>query len=263
MKFSLYRIKRFVSKKICYPELKVYSNYLFKRNNQNKKQVLIFAQGRSGSSLLEDLLCSTSHFNKRGEILGGLGTKIRFPYQYISGLVNRYSNENFIFHLKVYHLTRDRDKKIDPVVFLKKLQNNGWSFIYLYRKNRLNHYLSNKIAESRNAYHKYDNRKENFRLTINVDNLKQGIEERINFEKFELNALADINFIKIVYEEDLQNSANHQNTVNNIFDYLRLERRQSFTSMVKVNQLSQKDIIENYSEVAAFMKENGMSEYLE
>lgn len=263
MKLISYRTKKFIKKLLLYPETKVYYYHLFRKKVWNKKKVLIFAQGRTGSTLLEELLCSTSHFNKRGEILGGKGTKIKFPYFYISGLVNMYSNENFIFHLKLYHLTRDRDKKIDPVSFLNKLQDDGWSFVYLKRKNKLNHYLSNKIAESRGSYHKYDKRKENFRLSIKTQDLKRGIEERKRFETLELEALENISYIKIVYEEDLQCQTNHQNTVNKILDYLELERRRGSTSMFKVNQSSQQDIIENYNEVASYMKENGLSEYLE
>lgn len=263
MKLNIYKNKNSILKKINYSELKVYFNYLFKRKNQNKKQVLIFAQGRTGSTLLEKLLCSTSHFDKRGEILGDSGKKILFPYQYISGLVNMYSNNNFIFHLKIYHLKKGRYGKTDPLFFLNKLQNDGWSFIYLYRKNKLNHYLSNKIAESRNNYFKYDNRIENFQLSINLDDLRNDIKKRKKFEESELNTLANINFIKIAYEDDLENSLNHQNTVNKILDYLELERKPCFTSMVKVNQSSQQDIIVNYNEVAAFLMENGMSEYIE
>ena len=65
--------------------------YLFnaiKTKSPDQVRVVIFAQGRTGSTLLESLLCSTGHFFKNGELLNNDTGKneIIFPTQYIRGL---------------------------------------------------------------------------------------------------------------------------------------------------------------------------------
>jgi len=80
-------------------------------------RVVIFAQGRTGSTLLESLLCSSGHFKQHGELLEVSEGKILFPIHYIRGLSRWKSNENFIFHVKVYQLTRDRKRPVDPAPF--------------------------------------------------------------------------------------------------------------------------------------------------
>lgn len=257
---NLYKIKNKYLKELYY--LKIYFLHFKKYRKTNSKRVLIFAQGRTGSTLLEHLLCSTSYFKKGGEILGGKGTKIGYPYQYVTGLANAESKNNFIFHLKIYHLTRDRQRKIEPAVFLNKLQKDGWKIIYLHRKNILNHVLSNRIAEERKAYHKYDNKEERIKLHLDPIDLKKAIETRKQFDRSELKALANIDFFKINYENDLQDQDNQQNTINNILDYLGLEKRQSHTGLKKINKSSQKDIIQNYKEIVSLLNEENLSEYI-
>lgn len=231
-------------------------------DKQNSKKVVIFGQGRTGSTLLEDLLSSTSHFKKRGELLGGKGERIRHPFKYISGLAKRIAPDNFVFHLKIYQLTTQRKNKIEPSEFLKKLYDDNWKIIYLRRKNKLNHVLSIYVAENR-GYHKFDNKKEEIKLNVDVKRIKGSIEAKIRNEKDELNTLKNLDFLEIIYEEDLENSVNHQNAVDKILDYLGLERRACKTLHKKVNQSTQKDLIENYEEVVNILNEKGWSEYID
>lgn len=261
IKDKLYQLKNMPINKLRY--LKPYFYYFLKQKRTNSIRVLIFAQGRTGSTLLESLLCSTSYFEGGGEILGHKGTKIRYPYQYISGLANITPQNNFIFHLKIYHLTRDRKKKVEPAVFLNKLQKDGWKIIYLHRENKLNHVISNKVAEEREAYQKYDNLEERIQLYLKPVDLIKAIETRKQFDRSELKALSNIDFLKISYENDLQSADNQQNTINNILDFIGLEKRECHTRLKKVNQSSQKDIIKNYEEVISLLNEENLSEYIE
>lgn len=267
MKSKLYKFKVFVLNEL--PFL-VYILYLRKnrKSNSKRKRVLIFAQGRTGSTLLDTLICSTSYFKQRGELLSGKKrNKIKFPYLFITGLTNVKPKNNFVFHLKIYNLTKDREingeRKIDPAVFLNKLQKDGWKFIYLHRKNKLNHVLSNKIATKRKVFHQYDDQEEKFKLHLNPIEVKEAIEERKCFDSAELKALANIDFIQINYEDDLENSDNHQKTINYILDFIGLKNRKCHTLLKKINKSSQKDVIENYEEVISFLKEEGMSEYIQ
>lgn len=141
-------------------------------------RVVIFAQGRTGSTLLESLICSTKHFKKGGELLGSHGTRVKFPFQYISGLSRLAKKKNFIFHLKIYHLLRDRKDPIDPGLFLRRLQADGWEIVFLRRTNKLNHVLSNMIRVERGMAQKYDDTPEDFRLRVHPEELAELIEDR-------------------------------------------------------------------------------------
>ena len=114
--------------------------YLFnaiKTKSPDQVRAVIFAQGRTGSTLLESLLCSTGHFFKNGELLNNDTGKneIIFPTQYIRGLSKWESDSNFIFHVKIYQLTRDRKRPVDPTTFMETLCKEGFKVIYLRRNN--------------------------------------------------------------------------------------------------------------------------------
>lgn len=258
---KLIEFKKYIAIKLRH--LKAYLFFLFIPQKPNATRVLIFAQGRTGSTLLEELLGSTSYFGKGGELLGDSGTKVKYPYPYVSGMANMASNKNFIFHLKIYHLSRDRSRKIEPSLFLNQLQKNGWKIIYLRRENKLNHVLSNAIAEARRGFHKYDNHTEKFSFNLDPKEVIEKIEGRAKFEHDELAALSGLDFLKITYENDLKDANNHQNTVNQILDHLGLERKECRTSLKKINRSAQRDVIENYDEVITHLRENNLAHYIE
>ncbi len=102
-------------------EMISYYCYLFKKTPDSQIRVVIFAQGRTGSTLLEDLICSSGHFERNGELLNVNKGEILYPLPFILGLSRRKPNENFIFHVKIYQLKRDRRNPVDPAYFLNKL----------------------------------------------------------------------------------------------------------------------------------------------
>lgn len=243
--------------------LKAYVLHYLKCIKPQTVRVIIFAQGRTGSSLLESLISSTGHFKKRGELLGESGTAVEFPYQYISGLSKLFRKENFIFHLKIYHLLEDRNKQVDPSVFLRKLQEDGWKIIYLKRKNKLNQAMSNLIAARTGVYHKYSEIRVPIRFEVDIDSITKRIEKRLEYDKMEAEVLSNLNYYQVVYEEDLEKSEYHQTTVNNILSYLSLEKREAKTKLLKINTFSHKELVANYHELYKLLKEKEWLGYLD
>ena len=248
--------------KFQYRKYKAYAySFLSLKKNKNLK-VIIFAQGRTGSTVLENLICSTGHFRASGELLSPVKGRISFPYRYVDGLTRLGSTKNFIFHLKVYHLTRDRNDNIDPNSFLKRLMKDNWKIIFLKSTNKLNHALSNIVAEKRNNYRKFDTKKENIVLNLDVNELKNGIEERLDFDKQDEEALKDLEYLELEYEKDLEKSEYHQGSIDMILDYLNLDKRKVETKHKKVNALSHKELIENYDEFYNLLEANNWLKYL-
>ncbi|MDJ0617986.1 MAG: hypothetical protein QNJ63_14785 [Calothrix sp. MO_192.B10] len=211
-------------------------------------RLLIFGQGRTGSTLLESLLCSTGYFRRNGELLNTSKGEILYPLQYIRGLSKRKAHENFIFHVKIYQLTQDRKHPIDPAVFLNALYEDGWKIIYLRRRNKIKHALSNVVAEYTGNYHKFSDDKNELNVVVNCDNFVERVNQRFRFEDAEKEALGNIKYHEVVYEDDLDKADTHQKTVDRILDYISLEHRVTTTKHKKVNTQSLQDLISNYDE---------------
>jgi hypothetical protein len=226
-------------------------------------RAVIFAQGRTGSALLESLLCSSGHFWQNGELLNTSKGEILFPTHFIRGLSKWKSNDNFIFHVKIYQLTRDRKRPIDPASFMETLYHDGWKVIYLRRKNKVKHTLSNVIANHRGAYHKFDDNKEEFNVFVDCENFAKVVNGRFRFEEAEKEILANIEYHEVVYEDDLERSSTHQKTVNRIFDYLSLEQREVTTRHRKVNTLPLEKLISNYDEFVDCLNKHGWQSFLD
>lgn len=244
-------------------ELAAYMFNIMKHKPSDRVRVVILAQGRTGSTLLESLLDSTGHFCTNGELLNSKTCEIFFPAQYINGLSKKDSDKNFIFHVKTYQLTRDRKKPVDPVSFMEKLYNEGFKVIYLKRTNIIKHSLSNVVAEHRGYYHKFNDKKEDLQVSIDCSSFAENVLERVQFSQEEATVLSNIKYYEVEYEEDLENADLHQKTINKILDYLSLERKNATTKHRKINTLPMKDLISNYDEFVDCIKEHGWQKYLD
>ena len=239
-----------------------YFYYFAKLIPSDQIRVLIFGQGRSGSTLLENLICSTGYFRQNGELLNTNRGEILYPIQFILGLSKLKAPGNFIFHVKVYQLTQDRKRPIDPAKFLNALYSDGWKIIYLRRRNKVRQALSNVVANHRGAYHKYTDESEQFSISIDCDNFVDRVNKRFRFEGIERDALANIKYHEVIYEDDLEKPDAHQETINRILDYVSLEHREATTRNRKVNTQSLKDLIVNYNEFVDCLTEQGWQSFI-
>ncbi|MFO8057817.1 MAG: hypothetical protein R6V10_11020 [bacterium] len=230
---------------------------------QDQVRAVIFAQGRTGSTLLEDLVFSTGHFHKHGELLRTREGEVLFPVRFVRGLSKRQSDRHFIFHVKNYHLTRDRKRPVDAAWFLETLYREGWKIIYLQRRNKVRHALSNIIRDQRGDPFKRDDEKEEIKVVVDCERFVESVKERIRFEKAERKALADIEYHQVVYEDDLEDAGKHQETVERILDYLCLEHRQVKTGYRRINTWPLEELISNYGEFESRVFENGWQSWLD
>lgn len=241
--------------------------HLLVRRRPHDVRVLIFGLGRTGSTLLEDLLCSTGHFAKHGEILGEGASRVRFPAAFLKGSARRRRNKNFICHVKATHLGRDRERAgvrtVDMKVFLQSIVDDGFRIIHLRRSNKLAQFLSQRMAEARGQYHKRDDGPETQRVAVDRQQLIKFMEWRKARDGEEAAALEGLDFIEVEYERDLEKPSMHQSTIDRILDCLSLERHPAQTSLRKVNKRSFHEIVENYDEFAAWASELGLADALE
>ncbi|MBI1403009.1 MAG: hypothetical protein GC147_07335 [Porphyrobacter sp.] len=229
--------------------------------------VLIFAQGRSGSSLLESLLASTGHFAPHGELLGEGYETTRFPRAFLRGHARRAGERHFLCHVKIYHLTRDRERAgsrpVAPHAFLHRLADEGWRIIHLTRQDRVRHVLSGLVAQARGKYHKFDDRPETTAITVRRGILEKWIAQRQKLDREERAALAGLDVHEVVYERDLEQAAVQQQTIDGVLDFLGLPRRRVSTRLRKVNARPLREIIANYDAFAGWLEEMGLGAALD
>ena len=242
-------------------------NYI-KPTPSNQLRVVIFAQGRTGSTLLESLLKSTGYFRSYEELFNIEKGEILFPLTFLYGLLKWQPKNNFIFHVKIYQLTKKRKHPVDPALFIETLYKDGWKIIYLRRRNKVKHALSIYFARNRssrylfNKWHKFDDRPEKLNISIECDKFKRSTEKLINYDAQEKKVLANIEYHEVVYEDDLEKPESHQKTVDRILNYLSLESREAFTKYRKVNNQSPEELVSNYEEFLECLSEQGWEKFL-
>lgn len=226
-----------------------------------QRRVVVFAQGRTGSNLLESLLSSTGHFRRNGELLGPTRSEIVSPLRFVRGLAKQ-TTEHFIFRVKVYHLGKDRKRPVDARAFLERLHAEDWKVIYLRRTNKVRHALSNIVAVHRGDYHKFGREDEPLRVTVKCSELVWRVNGRLAFEAAEREALRGRPHHEVIYEDDLADASRHQATADRVLDYLGLEPRPVSTRHRKVNDVPLSELITNYDAFVDCVEAHGWGGYL-
>jgi hypothetical protein len=243
--------------------LKVCNTYLhnFFCWKEPEQKFLIFAQGRTGSTLLVELLNQISEIHCEEEILSRdffpLQMPIPFPRIYLKGYSKKYSKHYFGFKLKIFHLTEQL--KTDPATFFEK-NLKGYRIIFLYRQNIPMQVISNLLAYHNSKYHLRKKEKFDFeKIHIDPEDFIRRLNRRIDHLKLEIQILSKYDYLKLCYETDLIDENMHQKTVNKICDYLGLESSLIKTTLTKSNSYDVKDIITNYDEIKPIIEKFNMT----
>ena len=243
-------------------EIKAYSQVLLQKNQIPEQKFVIFAYGRSGSTLLVKLLNNHQKIHCEEEILHSrFYGKMLFPSLYVQGRAVKFSSKVYGFKVKIFQLAEEQN--IDPEKFLLNLYRDRWKIIYLKRNNILRSQISALLGISRNQMHATSKSKlKNKKIIINCEQLLVGLQRREIYQIKEQEILKNLDHIKVIYEEDLLLTENHQKTSDRIFNYLGLDSVPVKTNLVKTtsNQLS--DVIENYEEVVEKLSQTKYAKFL-
>ncbi|MAZ08557.1 MULTISPECIES: hypothetical protein [unclassified Limnobacter] len=225
-------------------ELIAYVAYLFKARSK-AKNVLIFGQGRSGTTLFESLLVSSGHFKGLHEVLNTVTRDVWWPKAYVAGLGRRWSGQNVVVHVKPEHLTWGRKTPVDSRSFLEFMVTEGWTIVHIQRRDVLRQLLSKHIAKARGSFHKKDDALESISLRISEEVFLADFERRLNWLSDETKLLAGLPHHVIFYEDHLESSEHHQPLVDSLFSELDLELRKVCTPLRKISKSGNGHTIEN------------------
>jgi LPS sulfotransferase NodH len=228
----------------------------------HQKRLLIFALGRTGSTLFEDLLQSTGYFKAHGELFHPSQPIHENPLHHFIEKANQCENNHFISHIKVYEMESVVRSGISKRDFIIGLIENGWQIVYLTRTNKLRHNLSSLRSQETSVFHT-ESILPFTSFTVDCFKFKHSTNQLIKWNEEEREILKDLPILEIQYEKHLENSFSHQSTINTILDHLKLPHRKVFTKHKKVIRGELKSLIENYEEFSKVMKQNGFGEYLD
>ena len=233
-----------------------------KRANQPLR-VVIFGQGRTGSTLLEDLLCSACDFRSKGELLTTARREVASPLRFVRGVAAWRRKKRLIFHVKPEHLTRNRKRPVDPAAFMEALHAEGWKILHLRRRNKVRHCLSGFVAQYRGHYHTLDSEPDDVRLRIDCQKFVRKMKVRLGADEIERASLANVPYHEVIYEDDLERAESHQATVDRVLAYLALPPGTTSTRHRRNNPQTPPELIVNYDEFIACLTRHGWQTYID
>jgi LPS sulfotransferase NodH len=224
------------------------------------QRFVIFAQGRSGSTLLTSLLDSHPQICCANEILWF--PRI-YPILYVENAARDAGTSCFGFHVKCYQLSRWQRVR-DLRAFIQKMHERGWKIIYLWRENIFEQSISNIFAESAGRYHFNDKEQYARPKTLHIDatRLVQLMRERLAFQALEREALVDTPYFELRYERDLLDPAAREHALHQTLEYIGVEQVPLHSPLKKSVDRQFHEIIENYEEITSALRQNTFEGWL-
>lgn len=215
--------------------------------HHHEKRFVIFGRGRSGSTLLVDLLNSSSDIYCDSEILN---RPVFSLYGHIENCSKMHPARIYGFKLLSYQI-RSVHKLSDPDAFLDHLVNQlNYKMIFITRKNLLRQTLSKHYAAFRNSWHEKGGQVTRPKMKVDLPLLLKNLDEGYQLGLYEEERISRVDHLPLTYEDDLSEPDRQVKTVNKIADYLDTERFETNTSLRKITSNSYADFIENYEEMA-------------
>lgn len=224
------------------------------------KKFVIFGRGRSGSTLLVNLLSNQNQVHCDNEILN---ESILFPRTYIDLCSSHHQSSVYGFKLLSYQL-RDVQPIFDPEKFLVSLYEGGYKFIYLTRTNLVNHALSNINARLKQKFHHNSNEGEvEYKpIKVEIEEVFQRIQLTEELGEYEKKLLKNIPHLSLTYEDNLLHSKCHQKTVDLVLELFNLPSTPVKTNLVKLMPLELSKMVENYEELIQAIKKSKYAHFI-
>lgn len=222
---------------------------------------VLFGRGRSGTTALVSMLDNLQALRCEGEILHNY---VPFPRRHVLGRCARCAAEGYGCKILSYQI-RDVQSPAGPREdFLRVLhEKHGFQFLYLRRSNLLRHALSN-IRARRESFHqkKSDPDRETVAMHVDPEHVVEWMESSEALNAYEQSLLKDVPYLSLTYEEHIQNSEDHQATVDSVCEFLGVESGPAESTYRKVAPPALKERVANYEELVRRLEGTRFDTYL-
>lgn len=218
-------------------------------NAAPERKFMIFAQGRSGSTLLTSTLDSHPDIRCDDEIL--IVPRL-FPRRFVKTAARQVPAQAYGFHVKITQLHAWQGIH-DIGNFLRDMEQDGWRIIYLWRDNLLRQVVSNVFAEAAGTYHMDGGQARPPSVTLTLDRLAYEMDWRTRLRAAEEAAVQGRNVFEIVYERDLLEPVRQAETFAALQQVIGVSSTplQPRLKKMVLNPLS--ELLSNYDEVADWL----------
>ena len=229
--------------------------FLASKFNPNRKtRFVIFGQGRTGSTLLVNLLNQHPAIYSDNELLQ---RKFSNPIQYLQGRALMHNRRVYGLKVKSHHLMKYLEMETSKP-FIHNLYNKGWKIIYIRRSNFFRHALSNEIAKKRGYFFKDQAEfKSKGKVHIDPEAFRKAIKARFKFWYDEQETLEGLDYKEVIYEDNLFNDEQKFETVSRLYQYLGVDPDFKPTiPFIRSTSDNLSEIIANYAELKAIANEH-------
>lgn len=223
------------------------------------RRFVIFGLGRSGSSLLADML------NSQPAVVCDFFASpepVRDPYAAMCSRAAQaaaWGVSAYGARLLVPHLVSG-DVKVDVPGLLARARADDWAVIYSRRSSLLRVAISYVHATNHGFHLRPEDGPWRYEpMTIRMEDLSQWLTLVLQWSEIERLALDGTSFLEVVYERDLTTEADQQATVARIMESLldapASPVRSAFRRQLPTDEIA--ELVTNYAEVLDFLQETG------
>lgn len=240
---------------------------------QSRKRFIVFGMGRTGSSLLADLLNAHPQVRCEGELFHAERARLRL----ITQLRQRYSlcylayrqarmqlfSAKTVYGFKL-HTKLNKPQLEDMASFLHSAVQQEWRIIHLTRKMLFSQVISGLVARQTGRYFGQAIQPEPLiQIEVAVDKLLIALEKTRVIHQNHQHILRDLPHLVLTYEDDLADQVNWPRTLARCCAYLDIAKVEAVHSCVtKPWQRSYAELIGNYAELqacySAYVARNGL-----
>jgi len=231
-------------------------------HGKTKTKFVIFGQGRSGSTLLKQLLDSHPEIKCEGELLNIKDGYL--PNELMLKLVYRipfpfFNYRKWIAKYPVYGFTLLFYQYWPQNYMLNKLVRNGWKIIYLTRNDSFSQSLSHLVAKQTSVWHRRnDDQEKETKVRINPEEFLNWIKQLQKNKSTENEIIKSLNHFEVVYENDMIREDMWSKTTARIFEYLGVYPAPAMANLKKTYSRPYSEIVENYEDLLLLTRQNNI-----
>lgn len=233
----------------------------FAHGSRQRPAFVVHSLGRSGSTLLTDLLACHPDVECDGEILSHR-LLVSSPERLVRSRARLFPTQAYGFKMRPRHYADQR--MASPAAFLSGLYGEGWRIVHLERRNLLRIALSWVANQQTGVVHRTfrDSGHSPRARHVPPDMLLRQLARVSNDVAVEQAALSNLPHLRLSYEDDLLEQDTRQDAMNRVFEYLGLPPAPVSTRYVRLTGDRLEDLIENYEEIAAALKGTPYAQFL-
>lgn len=231
------------------------------RRSRDLPRFVLLSRGRTGSTLLLDLLRCHPLIHCDGEILSHR-ILVTSPQDLLRGRAAIFASRVYGFKLRPAHYQTQRI--CEPRAFLAALLEEGWRFVHLTRRNVLRVALSRlALAQTRIVHRKLgDEPLDAAYVRVDSDHLFSLLEEVEREMHVERKLVASLPHLALTYEDDLLHANCRQPALDRVFDFLDLPSAPVSTQYLRLTTDRLSDFVRNHDRLADMLAGTAYARYL-